>query len=280
MNNSLKTVLLLGLLSGILLVIGEQLGGSNGLVMAFGFAGVMNFVSYWFSDKIVLKMYRAQEVGPEHKLSIMTRRLATHAGLPMPKVYVIPDASPNAFATGRNPNHAAVAATEGIMRLLNDQELEGVIAHELAHVKHRDILISSVAATAAAAIMMIARMAQFAAMFGGAASSRDERGGSNPIAMLATIILAPIAAMLIQAWISRAREFVADAGGARIAGNPHGLISALRKLEMGSKQIPLDANPATAHMFIMKPFSGGGLLSMFSTHPPTEQRIQALMNLR
>ena len=280
MNNSLKTVLLLGLLSGILLVIGESLGGPNGLVTAFGFAVVMNFVSYWFSDKIVLKMYRAQEVGPDHRLSIMTRRLATQASLPMPKVYVIPDASPNAFATGRNPSHAAVAATEGIMRLLNDQELEGVIAHELAHVKHRDILISSVAATVAAAIMMTARMAQFAAMFGGGGSNRDDRGGSNPIAMLATIILAPIAAMLVQAAISRSREFQADAGGAKIAGTPHGLMNALRKLELGSKQIPLDANPATSHMFIVKPFSGGGLLSMFSTHPPTEQRIQALMNLR
>ena len=279
MNNSLKTVLLLGLLSGILLVIGESLGGANGLVMAFGFAVVMNFVSYWFSDKIVLKMYRAQEVGPDHKLSIMTRRLATQAHLPMPKVYVIPDSSPNAFATGRNPSHAAVAATEGIMRLLNDQELEGVIAHELAHVKHRDILISSVAATVAAAIMMTARMAQFAAIFGGF-GSRDERGGSNPIAMIATIIFAPMAAMLVQAAISRSREFLADAGGARIAGSPHGLMNALRKLEMGSKQIPLDANPATAHMFIIKPFSAGGLLGMFSTHPPTEQRIEALMNLR
>jgi heat shock protein HtpX len=279
MNNSLKTVLLLGLLSGVLLVIGELLGGSQGLVVAFGFAIVMNFVSYWFSDKIVLKMYRAQEVGPDHRLSVMTRRLATQASLPMPKVYVIPDMSPNAFATGRNPNHAAVAATEGIMRLLDDQELEGVLAHELAHVKHRDILISSVAATIAAAIMMMARMAQFAALFGGGAG-RDDRQGSNPIALLATIIFAPLAAMLIQAWISRAREFVADAGGARIAGSPHGLINALRKLESGAKQIPLDANPATAHMFIMKPFSAGGLLSMFSTHPPTEQRIQALMNLR
>jgi len=279
MNNSLKTVLLLGLLSGILLAIGEQLGGANGLVTAFVFAVLMNFVSYWFSDKIVLKMYRAQEVGPEHKLSVLTRRLATQANLPMPKVYVIPDASPNAFATGRNPSHAAVAATEGIMRLLTDQELEGVIAHELAHVKHRDILISSVAATVAAAIMMTARMAQFAAMFGGS-SSRNDREGSNPIAMLATIILAPIAAMLVQAAISRSREFAADAGGAKIAGNPYGLMHALKKLEMGAKQIPLDANPATAHMFIIKPFSGGGLLSMFSTHPPTEQRIQALMNLR
>ena len=223
MNNSLKTVLLLGLLSGILLALGELLGGAHGLVMAFGFAVVMNFVSYWFSDKIVLKMYRAQEVGPDHRLSIMTRRLATQASLPMPKVYVIPDASPNAFATGRNPSHAAVAATEGIMRLLNDQELEGVIAHELAHVKHRDILISSVAATVAAAIMMVARMAQFAAMFGGG-GSRDDREGSNPIAMIATIIFAPIAAMLVQAAISRSREFLADAGGAKIAGSPHGLI--------------------------------------------------------
>ena len=279
MNNSLKTVLLLGLLSGILLVIGELLGGANGLVTAFVIAMLMNFVSYWFSDKIVLKMYRAQEVGSEHKLSVLTRRLATQASLPMPKVYVIPDASPNAFATGRNPSHAAVAATEGIMRLLSDQELEGVIAHELAHVKHRDILISSVAATVAAAIMMTARMAQYAAMFGGS-SSRNDREGSNPIAMLATIILAPIAAMLVQAAISRSREFAADAGGAKIAGTPYGLMHALKKLEIGAQQIPLDANPATAHMFIMKPFSGGGFLKMFSTHPPTEERIQALMNLR
>jgi heat shock protein HtpX len=278
MNNSLKTVLLLGLLSGVLLVIGELLGGADGMVIAFGFAIVMNFVSYWFSDKIVLKMYRAQQVGPDHKLSHMVRRLATQASLPMPKVYVIPDMSPNAFATGRNPNHAAVAATEGIMQLLDDQELEGVLAHELAHVKHRDILISSVAATIAAAIMMLARMAQFAAMFGGG-GHREDRQGSNPIAMIATIILAPIAAMLIQAWISRSREFLADAGGARIAGTPYGLMNALRKLEGASKRVPLDANPATAHMFIIKPFSAGGLLSMFSTHPPTEQRIQALMNL-
>jgi heat shock protein HtpX len=279
MNNSLKTVLLLGLLSGLLLALGELLGGSQGLVMAFGFAVLMNFVSYWFSDKIVLKMYRAQEVGPDHRLSIITRRLATQASLPMPKVYVIPDMSPNAFATGRNPSHAAVAATEGIMRLLDEHELEGVIAHELAHVKHRDILISSVAATVAAAIMMVARMAQFAAMFGGG-GSRDDREGTNPIAMIATIIFAPIAAMLVQAAISRSREFLADAGGAKIAGSPYGLVNALRKLESGSKQIPMDANPATAHMFIIKPFSAGGLLSMFSTHPPTEQRIQALMSLR
>jgi heat shock protein HtpX len=278
MNNSLKTVLLLGLLSGLLLAIGELLGGAQGLVTAFLFAVVMNFVSYWFSDKIVLKMYRAQEVGPEHRLSVTVRRLATQAGLPMPKVYVIPDASPNAFATGRNPSHAAVAATEGVLRLMSDHELEGVIAHELAHVKNRDILISSVAATVAAAIMMTARMAQFAAMFGG--GSRNDREGSNPFALIATIIFAPIAAMLVQAAISRSREFAADAGGAKIAGNPYGLADALRKLESASKQIPLDANPATAHMFIIKPFSASGLMRMFSTHPPTEQRIQALMNLR
>ena len=278
MNNSLKTVLLLGLLSGLLLALGEALGGAQGLVTAFGFAVVMNFVSYWFSDKIVLRMYRAKEVGPEHRLSVMVRRLATQAGLPMPKVYIIPDISPNAFATGRSPQHAAVAATEGILRLMDDRELEGVIAHELAHVKHRDILISSVAATVAAAIMMLARMAQYAAFFGG--GSRDDREGSNPIALLATIIFAPIAAMLVQAAISRSREFEADAGGAKIAGNPYGLADALRKLEGASKQIPMNANPATAHMFIIKPFSAGGLLGMFSTHPPTERRIHALMNLR
>src|SRR4051812_1195386 len=278
MNNSLKTVLLLGLLSGLLLALGEFFGGAQGLVTAFLFAGVMNFVSYWWSDKIVLKMYRAQEVGPEHRLSVIVRRLATQAGLPMPKVYVIPDPSPNAFATGRNPQHAAVAATEGVLRLMSDHELEGVIAHELAHVKHRDILISSVAATVAAAIMMVARMAQFAAFFGGGRT--DDREGSNPFAMLAMIIVAPIAAMLVQAAISRSREFDADAGGAKIAGNPYGLADALRKLESASKQIPMNANPATAHMFIIKPFSAGGLMTMFSTHPPTEQRIAALMNLR
>jgi heat shock protein HtpX len=279
MNNSLKTVLLLGLLSGLLLALGELLGGAQGLVVAFGFAIVMNFVSYWFSDKIVLKMYRAQEVGMDHRLSQIVRRLATQAGLPMPKVYVIPDPSPNAFATGRNPQHAAVAATEGSLRLLDDRELEGVIAHELAHVKHRDILISSVAATIAAAIMMTARWASYAAMFGGVGGRRD-REGSNPIALLATIILAPLAAALVQAAISRSREFEADAGGAKIAGTPYGLMDALRKLEGASKQIPMDANPATAHMFIIKPFSGSAILNMFSTHPPTEQRIQALMNLR
>ena len=276
MGNAIKTTVLLGLMSGVLLVLGESLGGSGGLVVAFGFAIVMNFASYWFSDKIVLKMYRAMPVGPEHPLYQITARLAQRAGLPMPKVYVIPDASPNAFATGRNPSHAAVAATEGVLRLLDEREIEGVIAHELAHVKHRDILISSVAATMGAAIMMVARMAQLAAFFGGGRSD-DREGGTNPIAMLATVILAPIAAMLIQAAISRSREFGADAGGAEIAGTPYGLVDALKKLEFAAKRIPMDANPATAHMFIMKPFSVSGMLSVFSTHPPTEARVRALL---
>ena len=275
MSNTFKTAALLAALSALLLVIGELLGGANGLVLAFGFALVMNFGSYWFSDKIVLRMYRAQEVGPDHRLYHVVARLAQQGNLPMPKVYIIPDASPNAFATGRNPQHAAVAATQGILQLLEEPELEGVIAHELAHVRHRDILISSVAATIAATIMMVARMAQFAAFFGG--GSRDDREGSNPIALLATIILAPLAAMLIQAAISRSREFAADRGGAEIAGTPYGLASALKKIDAASRRIPLDANPATAHMFIIKPFSGGGILSLFSTHPPTERRIQALM---
>jgi heat shock protein HtpX len=274
MSNALKTVLLLGALSGVLLYLGEILGGAQGLALGFMFAVVMNFGSYWFSDKIVLRMYRAKEVGPGHRLYDVTTALAQRAGLPQPKVYVIPDDSPNAFATGRNPRHAAVAATEGILRVLDDEELAGVMAHELGHVKNRDILISSIAATIAAAIMMVSRFAMF---FGG---SRDDRDGGNPVALLATVILAPIAAMLIQAAISRSREYVADATGASIAGHPMGLVSALRKIEAVARRVPLDANPATAHMFIIKPFSGAGLLSLFSTHPPTERRIQALTQLR
>jgi heat shock protein HtpX len=257
------------------MVIGQSLGGANGMVIAFGFAVVMNFGSYWFSDKIVLRMYNAQPVGPEHRLYQTVARLAQRANLPMPKVYVIPDPSPNAFATGRDPSHAAVAATEGILRILDDRELEGVIGHELSHVKHRDILISSIAATLAAAIMMIANMARWAAFFGGGRS--DDREGSNPIALLATIILAPLAAILIQSAISRSREYEADAGGAAIAGSPYGLVDALKKLEVASKRIPLDANAATAHMFIIKPFTVSGLMSIFSTHPPTESRIRALL---
>jgi heat shock protein HtpX len=278
MKNGLKTAMLLGLLSAVLLVIGEMLGGGQGMVLGFFFAVAMNFGSYWFSDKIVLRMYSAQEVGPGHRLFDTVSRLAQRAGLPQPRCYVIPQASPNAFATGRNPEHAAVAATEGILRILDNDELEGVLAHELAHVKHRDILISSVAATLAVAIMMIAHFARFAMFFGGGRD--DNRQGANPIALLATIILAPLAAGLIQAAISRSREFEADAGGAAIAGSPYGLVNALKKIETASKTVPMDANPATAHMFIVKPFSVQGLLGLFSTHPPTEQRIAALLQTR
>jgi len=278
MANGIKTVLLLGLMSGVLLALGELLGGANGLVIAFIFAAIMNLGSYWFSDKLVLSMYRAQPVGPEHPLYRIVERLTQRASLPMPKVYIIPDPSPNAFATGRNPSHAAVAATQGILQVLSEHELEGVIAHELAHVKHRDILISSIAATMAAAIMMVARMAHFAALFGGyGGRGEDRERGNNPIALLATIILAPLAALLIQMAISRSREFAADAGGAEIAGTPYGLADALRKIDAASKRVPLDANPATAHMFIVKPFTGGGIMSLFSSHPPTEARIRALL---
>ena len=277
MPNTVKTALLLGAMSGLFLLLGDVLGGAQGLLFGFVVAAVMNFGSYWFSDKIVLKLYRAQEVGPDHRLHQVVSRLASRAGLPMPRVYIIPQPSPNAFATGRNPSHAAVAATEGVLRLMTDEELEGVIAHELAHVKHRDILISSVAATLAAAIMMISRFA----LFWGATGRSDDRegGANNPLVLLATIILAPVAALLIQMAISRSREFDADAAGAAIAGSPRGLVSALQKLEAASKAVPLDANPATAHMFIIKPFSVSGLMSLFSTHPPTEARVQALLAL-
>jgi len=271
MSNRVKTAFLLGALSALLLLIGEALGGAQGMVIGFLIAVITNFGSYWFSDKIVLSMYRATEVGPDHRLTQIVTRLAAKAGLPQPRCYIIPDPSPNAFATGRNPEHAAVAATEGILQILNDDELEGVLAHELAHVKHRDILTSSIAATIAAAIMMVSRFAMF---FGGA---RDDDRRGNPIALLATIILAPIAAMLIQMAISRSREYDADAGGAALVGSPLGLASALQKIESASRAVPLDANPATAHLFIIKP-SLGGLLGLFSSHPPTKDRIDALLH--
>jgi heat shock protein HtpX len=277
--NTLKTALLLGLLSGLLIVAGGALGGRGGIAIAFGLAVVMNVGSYWFSDKIVLRMYKAAEVGPDHPLHRLTARLVQKAQLPMPKVYVIPDMSPNAFATGRNPQHAAVAATEGILRLLSDAEIEGVIAHELAHVKNRDILTATVAATIGAAITSLAHMAQFAALFGG--GSRDgERGGQHPLVMLVMIILAPLAAMLIQMAISRQREFAADRTGAEIAGTPMGLAQALRRIEAASRQVPLEASPATAHLFIVAPFIGEGLGNLFRSHPPTEARVQALLALR
>ncbi len=278
--NGIKTVLLLGALSALLLVGGEAIAGRQGLYMGLGLAFLMNFVGYFFSEKIALSMYSAQPVSETEngvvyrRLGPLVKNLTMQMGLPMPRLWLIAEASPNAFATGRNPQHASVAVTAGLLDLMDDRELEGVLAHELGHVKNRDILISSVAATIAAAITMLARMAFF---FGG---SRDEdnRGGGI-FGMLFMLILAPIAAMLIQMAISRTREYSADASAARFTGGPYGLISALRKLEMYSKRIPMDASPATAHMFIIKPFSGQSMMRLFSTHPATEQRIARLQAL-
>ena len=276
MTNSLKTILLMALMMGLLLFLGDWLGGEQGLVMAFMVSLLMNFGMYWFSSKIVLMMYRAKEAteADAPKLFSIVRRLASQAQLPMPKVYIIPGDSPNAFATGRNPEHAVVAATEGILRLLSDDELEGVIAHELAHVKHRDILIATLVASMAGTITFIARMAMYASIFGG--GSRD-RENSNPFGQIILIILAPIAAMLIQFAVSRSREFAADEGGAQISQRPLSLANALRKLERGVEQIPMtNAGTATAHMFIVNPLFGGGITKLFSTHPPTEERIARL----
>ncbi len=277
--NNLKTVLLLGLLSGLLVLGGGYFGGRNGLWLGLGLAVVMNFASYFFSDKIALSMYSAQPV-TEHenrdvyqRIAPMIQNLSLKMGLPMPKLYVIPEESPNAFATGRNPSHASVAVTQGILRAMNDRELQGVLAHELGHVKNRDILISSVAATIAAAITFLARMAFF---FGG---SRDDEDRGSAAGALFMLILAPIAAMLIQMAISRTREYAADASSAKYTGDPHELISALQKLEAYSKRIPMDASPATAHMFIIKPFSGHAMMKLFSTHPPTQDRIARLARM-
>jgi len=279
MGNMVKTGLLLALLTAIFLLVGEAAGGRNGMVLAFGFAVLMNAGAYWFSDRIVLRMYGAQEVSEADapELHGMVRRLATAARLPMPKVYLIPSDSPNAFATGRNPAHAAVAVTRGITRILGREELEGVLAHEMAHVKNRDILIGTVAATLAGAVMMLARFAQFAAIFGG--GDRDREGGGG-FGLLAMAILAPIGAILVQMAVSRSREYLADEKGARFCGNPEALASALEKISYASKRVPLEASPATAHMFILSPLSGGGLRSLFSTHPPVEKRIERLRAIR
>jgi len=276
--NRLKTTLLLSLLTILMVLMGSAIGGKSGMVFAFFMAAAMNFFSYWFSDKIVLKMYGAQEIGEHDQPAFygMVRRLALQAGLPMPKVYIIPDASPNAFATGRNPGHAAVAATEGILRILSPEELEGVMAHELAHVQNRDILIGTIAATFAGAISMIGNMLQWGAMLGGGRSD-DEEGAGGFVGSLIMAIIAPIAAMLIQMAVSRSREYLADESGARICGRPLALASALSKLHNASQLIPLhDARPATAHMFIVNPLTGGALLNLFSTHPPMEERIARL----
>lgn len=273
--NTTKTFLLMAVMTALLVVIGNFAGGRSGMIIAFGFALVMNFGSYWFSDKIVLRMYHAREVEQKDapELYTLVESLAQKAGLPMPKVYVIEGEQPNAFATGRNPEHSAVAVTEGILRFMNRTELQGVLAHELSHVKHRDILIGTIAATMAGAISMIANMAHWAMIFGGR-SSDDERG--NPIVALLMIIVAPIAAMLIQLAISRSREFLADEGSARITGDPTALANALKKLESAARQIPMQASPSTAHMFIVNPLSGKGFAKLFSTHPPIEERIARL----
>jgi len=280
MGNMVKTTLFLALLTGLFIAVGGLLGGRSGMLMAFVLAVIMNFVSYWFSDKIVLKMYGAQPIGEAEAPVVyrIVRSLATRAGIPMPKLYLIPSEAPNAFATGRSPQHAAVAVTQGILRIMDERELEGVLAHELSHVLNRDILISTVAATVAGAISMLANMAQWGMMFGG---SRDDEGRStNPIALILTIILAPLAAMLIQMAVSRSREYQADASGARLTKNPHGLASALAKLGQATRIVPMDANPATAHLFIVNPLTGRSLMNLFATHPPLEDRIARLEAMR
>ncbi|HEY5564978.1 MAG TPA: zinc metalloprotease HtpX [Rhodothermia bacterium] len=271
--NGMRTAALMAALMVLFVLIGQMLGGQQGMVLAFLFGIGVNFFSYWFSDKLVLKMYRAQEVGRAEapELYDMVDRLRVEAGLPMPRVFVIPSDQPNAFATGRNPEHAAVAVTSGIVRLLSNKELEGVIAHELAHVKNRDILTGSIAAAIGASITMLVR---FGVFFGG-------RDRDNVVSSLLMLILAPIAAMLIQMAISRVREYSADRDGARICGSPRSLASALQKLQRGAEAVPMDANPSTAHMFIVSPFAGlgGGLKSLFSTHPPMEERVKRLLEL-
>ena len=277
MFNWVKTAVLMAGITALFGMLGAAIGGQQGMIMALLFAGGMNLFTYWFSDKIALASYRAQQVSEAQapELHAIVRGLATRSGIPMPRVYVIPAGSANAFATGRNPSHASVAVTEGILRLLDRQELEGVIAHELAHIQNRDILLATVVATLAGAITMVARMAGWAAMFGGYGGNRDrDRGGG--LAGLALMIVAPIAALLIQLWISRTREYGADAGGAMIAGSPHGLASALEKLTRGAQALPLDANPSSAHLFIVNPLSGKSLMGLFSTHPPLEERIARL----
>jgi heat shock protein HtpX len=283
--NVFKTTLLLGLLTLLLLFMGQALGGSTGLTVALVVAGVMNFVGYFYSDKIALASYGAEPLSPDSQPDIYWRvykiveRLAGRMGIPMPRLYLVPSDSPNAFATGRNPQHAAVAVTQGVLALLNDEELEGVLAHELGHVKNRDILISSVAAMIAGAITYLAHMARWAMIFGGygRSSSDDDSEGGGGLGALLMLILAPIAALLIQLWVSRTREYEADQTGAALTGNPQGLARALEKLEGWSKRIPLDAAPATAHLCIVKPFSGAGMMEIFSTHPPMEKRIARLL---
>jgi heat shock protein HtpX len=281
MSNIFKTALLLAALTAMLVLLGGAIGGQQGMVIAFVIALGMNFFSYWFSDKMVLAMYGAQPLDEAAAPMVhrIVRRLTTRAAMPMPRIFLIPSDTPNAFATGRNPEHAVVAVTEGILRILDEEELEGVLAHELSHVKNRDVLISTIAATLAGAITYLAHMAQWAAMFGGR-SGNDEEGGMNPIAAILMAILAPIAALLVQMAVSRSREYQADATGASIAGKPWGLAKALEKLQMAQEVAPMDASPATAHLFIVNPLSGRSLMNLFSTHPPLEDRIARLRVMR
>ncbi|PIV20866.1 MAG: protease HtpX [Deltaproteobacteria bacterium CG_4_8_14_3_um_filter_45_9] len=275
--NQFKTFLLMLVLTGLLIVVGSVIGGRNGAIYFFVFAALINFVTYWFSDKIVLRMYGAKQVtqGEAPELYQIVGELVNKASLPMPKVYIMDNDTPNAFATGRNPEHAAVAVTSGILRILSKEELMGVIGHELSHIQHRDILISTIAATMAGAISMLARVAQWGAIFGVGRSDDEEGGGGNFLFTLVFTIVASIAAMLIQMAISRSREYLADEGGAHLS-HPLSLARALGKLEVAAQRIPMEANPSTAHMFIVNPLRGGGVLSLFSTHPPIEERIARL----
>ena len=277
MGNQFKTAVLLAALTAFIIMIGGMMGGRQGMIIAFILAGGMNFFSYWYSDRLGLRLYRAQEVNASQapELYAMVTRLSRNAGLPMPRVYVIPQDTPNAFATGRNPEHAVVAVTEGLMNLMDPGEIEGVLAHELGHIKNRDILIGTIAATMAGAIMMLASMARWAAIFGGGRGDDDE-GGMGGLGLIVMSLLAPVAAMIIQMAISRSREYLADATGAAIAGRPDGLANALEKLGAYSQRRPMQANPSTAHMFIVNPLSGRSFQSLFSTHPPIEERVSRL----
>lgn len=282
-----KTVLLLAGLSAVLLVVGNAIGGAAGMMTAFVISMAMNIGSYWFSDKIVLSMHGAKELGPDHPVTRMVRELADRSGLPMPKVYGVPDRAPNAFATGRDPQHAAVAVTDGLLRVLDAREVRAVLAHELGHVQNRDILISTVAATLASAVMYIAHFAQFAGLLGGGHRDGEQRGGIHPVVMLLTVVLAPIATMLVQMAVSRSREYLADETGARIAGDPEGLALALEKISdparlrrFQEEEAMPDMQPAFSHLYIVNHFSSGSALSLFSTHPPVAERVKRLRALR
>lgn len=281
MSNTLKTTILLTLLSVLFIYIGQILAGDQGMVIAFTFAAIMNIGAYWFSHKIVLAMYRAKPMGEDHEIYGIVQEIAQKARIPMPKIYRIPSYSPNAFATGRNPKHGIVAVSDGLLRILNREELKGVLSHEIGHIKNRDTLISAIAATVASCIAMLANMAKWAAIFGAGRRDSDDRHGGGGLELLFMAIVAPLAATIIQLAISRAREFQADATGAQLAGHAQGLMSALRKISQAAHEVPMEfATPATSHLFIVNPLSGRSLLKLFSTHPPIEERIERLKNYR